>query len=44
MLSMVTIGDGTVRRLPTPMGAFSPAWSPRGDVIAYLEPHEDRGG
>ena len=27
-----------MRPLPTPAGGHSPAWSPRGDVVAYLEP------
>jgi Tol biopolymer transport system component len=37
-LSIVTVNDGTVHRLPTPNGAHSPSWSPHADVIAYLEP------
>jgi Tol biopolymer transport system component len=37
-LAIVAVRDGAVRRLPMRAGAHSPAWSPRGDVIAYLEP------
>ena len=37
-LSIVRVNDGAIYRLPTPNGAHSPSWSPRGDVIAYLEP------
>jgi Tol biopolymer transport system component len=36
-LWMTNVEDGSTRRLPTPGPAVSPAWSPRGDVIAYLE-------
>jgi Tol biopolymer transport system component len=37
-LSIVAVRDGVARKLPTANGGHSPAWSPRGDVIAYLEP------
>jgi Tol biopolymer transport system component len=37
-LSIVSVNDGAVHKLPTPNGAHSPSWSPRGDVIGYLEP------
>jgi dipeptidyl aminopeptidase/acylaminoacyl peptidase len=37
-LVTVSVTDGEAARLPTPAGAHAPAWSPRGDVIAYLEP------
>lgn len=40
-LFTVSLSDGRTSRLPTPGPAFSPAWSPREDVIAYIEP---RGG
>ena len=36
-LRTVTVADGSVRPLPTPGPAAAPAWSPRDDVIAYLE-------
>ena len=36
-LWVVTVADGRTRRLLTPGGATSPAWSPTADVIAYLE-------
>jgi len=41
-LSIIAVSDGVRRRVPTPSGAHSPAWSPRGDVIAYLEPRGPR--
>jgi Tol biopolymer transport system component len=37
-LVIVSVTDGAGERLPTPAAAHAPAWSPRGDVIAYLEP------
>jgi Tol biopolymer transport system component len=37
-LATVSIRDGRVTPLPTPGAAVVPAWSPRSDVIAYLEP------
>jgi Tol biopolymer transport system component len=40
-LFTVSVRDGQTSRLPTPGPAVSPAWSPREDVIAYIEP---RGG
>lgn len=36
-LSIVTVKGGSVRRLPTPGPATGPRWSPRGDVLAYVE-------
>ena len=36
-LSVIDVGDGRTRRLPTRDGATSPAWSPTADVISYLE-------
>jgi eukaryotic-like serine/threonine-protein kinase len=37
-LITVSVSDGAVARLSTPAAAHAPAWSPRDDVIAYLEP------
>jgi WD40-like Beta Propeller Repeat len=37
-LVIVSVIDGAVARLSTPAAAHAPAWSPRGDVIAYLKP------
>jgi serine/threonine-protein kinase len=36
-LQTVRIADGAVQALSTPGPATAPAWSPRGDVIAYQE-------
>jgi serine/threonine protein kinase len=36
-LQTVAVADGAVQSLPTPGPAAAPAWSPRADVIAYLE-------
>ena len=36
-LSIVDVGTGSVRRLSTPGPANSPVWSPRADLIAYIE-------
>jgi Tol biopolymer transport system component len=40
-LYTVSVSDGQTERLPTPGSANAPEWSPREDVIAYIEP---RGG
>jgi Tol biopolymer transport system component len=38
VLASVT-GDGKIEAYPTPTpGAFSPGWSPNGEMLAYLEP------
>jgi Tol biopolymer transport system component len=37
-LESVSVADGKVEPFPVPTGATAPAWSPVGDVIAYLEP------
>ncbi len=37
-LSIVSVADGRTRRVSTPLAAHAPAWSPREDVIAYVEP------
>ena len=37
-LSIVSVVDGRTRRLATPGAAHAPAWSPREDIIAYLQP------
>lgn len=37
-LRVMSVADKQVRELRTPAGASAPAWSPTGDVIAYLEP------
>ena len=36
-LWLANVETGATRRLPTPGPAASPAWSPRDDVIAYVE-------
>ena len=36
-LQTVGVSDGVVQPLPTPGPAATPAWSPREDVIAYLQ-------
>ena len=40
-LMTMDVTSGQTTRVPTPAAAASPAWSPRDDVIAYVEP---RGG
>ena len=40
-LVTVDVASGVTARVPTPGPATAPAWSPREDVIAYVEP---RGG
>jgi Tol biopolymer transport system component len=37
-LFTASVGDGQTSRLPTPGPATAPEWSPREDVIAYIEP------
>jgi Tol biopolymer transport system component len=35
-LQVLTVADGRITTVPTPGSASAPAWSPVGDVIAYL--------
>jgi len=41
VLETMTVADGRTTRLKTPAAAVAPAWSPREDLIAFIEP---RGG
>lgn len=43
-LETVEVSTGKVTRLPTNASANSPAWSPREDVIAYIETTPPAGG
>jgi TolB protein len=37
-LATINVADGRIEPFHTPGGAFAPAWSPSGDLVAYLEP------
>jgi Tol biopolymer transport system component len=37
-LAILSLADKRSTPLPTPRAATAPAWAPRGDVIAYVEP------
>jgi Tol biopolymer transport system component len=37
-LESVSVADGKVEPFPVPTSAVAPAWSPAGNVVAYLEP------